>query len=162
MSAWPSLSCWLATLSLSAPSARRDARQRSTPQSLLVIFIGAWLLYRGLRGQSHEHAHNGRAVAIAAGLKPCPLTTFEALNARLEANCLADLDRKASGRSETIGSRLEADLAVFRPLPSVTFEACEKRAAHVSSTLDDHESLTPNPEVENGLASEPPCKEIII
>jgi hypothetical protein len=60
--------------------------------------------------------------------------SFEALNARLEAACLADLDRKASGQSETIGSRLEADLAVFRPLPSGTFEACEKRTARVSST----------------------------
>jgi hypothetical protein len=60
--------------------------------------------------------------------------SLEALNARLEAACPADLDRKASGQSETIGSRLEADLAVFRPLPSGTFEACEKRTARVSST----------------------------
>jgi hypothetical protein len=34
--------------------------------------------------------------------------SFEALNARLEAACLADLDRKASGQSETIGSRWHA------------------------------------------------------
>jgi transposase len=68
-------------------------------------------------------------------LTPVPVAeSFEDLNARLEAACLADLDRRASGRSETIGSRLEADLAVFRPLPSGTFEACEKRAARVSST----------------------------
>jgi hypothetical protein len=60
--------------------------------------------------------------------------SFEALNAKLEANCLAELDRKVSGQSETIGARLEADLAVFRPLPSGAFEACEKRTARVSST----------------------------
>jgi hypothetical protein len=39
-----------------------------------------------------------------------------------------------SAQSETIGVRLEADLAVFRSLPSGTFEACDKRTARVSST----------------------------
>ena len=40
-------------------------------------------------------------------LTPVPTAeSFEELNARLEAACLADLDRKASGRSETIGSRV--------------------------------------------------------
>jgi transposase len=68
-------------------------------------------------------------------LTPVPTAaSFEDLNARLEAACLADLDREASGRSETIGSRLEADPAVFRPLPSGAFEACEKRTARVPST----------------------------
>jgi hypothetical protein len=56
------------------------------------------------------------------------------MNAKLEANCLAELDRKVSGHRETIGARLEADLGVFRPLPSGAFEACEKRAGRVSST----------------------------
>jgi hypothetical protein len=56
------------------------------------------------------------------------------LNAKLEADCLAELDRKVSSCSETIGARLEADLATFRALPSGTFEPCETRAARVSST----------------------------
>ncbi len=56
------------------------------------------------------------------------------LNAKLDAACLAELDRKVSGQSETIGTRLDADLVVFRALPSGAFEACEKRAARVSST----------------------------
>jgi hypothetical protein len=68
-------------------------------------------------------------------LTPVPAAeSLEALNAKWEANCLAELDRKVSGQSETIGVRLEADLAVFRPLPSGAFEACEKRTARVSST----------------------------
>ena len=36
--------------------------------------------------------------------------------------------------AETIGERLRADLAAFRDLPAVPLEACEKRAARVSST----------------------------
>ena len=45
--------------------------------SVLIIAIGLWLVYRALRGHNPEHAHhNGRAVAIAAGFVPCPLTTF--------------------------------------------------------------------------------------
>jgi hypothetical protein len=43
---------------------------------------------------------------------------LEALNTKLEANCLAELDRKVSGHSETIGAWLEADLTVVCHLPS--------------------------------------------
>ena len=86
---------------------------------------------RSLEGKVEGLVKNGRR----RFLTPVPTAeSFEALNARLEAACLADLDRKASGQSETISSRLEADLAVFRTLPSGAFEACEKRAARVSST----------------------------
>ena len=68
-------------------------------------------------------------------LTPVPVAaSFESLNAKLEANCLAELDRKVSGRSETIGRRLEADLGVFRALLSGAFEACEKRVGRVFST----------------------------
>jgi nickel/cobalt exporter len=43
--------------------------------AVLVTSIGAWLLVRALR---HKHVPdgNGRLVAFAAGLVPCPLTTF--------------------------------------------------------------------------------------
>jgi transposase len=67
-------------------------------------------------------------------LTPVPVVeSFEALNAKLEADCLSELDRKTSGQTETIGERLQADLAAFRPLPSGGFEPCEKRTARVSS-----------------------------
>ncbi|WP_088347064.1 MULTISPECIES: ABC transporter permease [Rhodomicrobium] len=44
--------------------------------SVLIVAIGLWVLYRALRGHDHAHAHDSRAVAIAAGFVPCPLTTF--------------------------------------------------------------------------------------
>ena len=83
------------------------------------------------KGKVENLVKNGRR----RFLTPVPTAeSFEVLNAKLEANCLAELDRKANGHSETIGARLEADLSAFRALPSGTFEACEKRAGRVSST----------------------------
>ena len=68
-------------------------------------------------------------------LTPVPSAeSFEALNAKLEADCLNDLDRTVDGQTESIGKRLEGDLNAFRPLPSGGFEACDKRTARVSST----------------------------
>ncbi|MGA9541153.1 MAG: IS21 family transposase [Methyloceanibacter sp.] len=68
-------------------------------------------------------------------LTPVPVAaSFEELNARLEAACLADQDRKAGRHMETIGERLLSDLSAFRPLPTAPFEPCEVRAAQVSST----------------------------
>jgi transposase len=83
------------------------------------------------KGKVENLVKNGRR----RFLTPVPAAeSFEALNAKLEAACLADFDRQVRGQSETIGMRLEADLAVFRALPSGSFEACEKRAGRVSST----------------------------
>ena len=49
-------------------------------------------------------------------LTPVPVAaSFEALNAKLEADCLSELDRGAGSHLETIGVRLQADLAAFRP-----------------------------------------------
>lgn len=68
-------------------------------------------------------------------LTPVPVAaSFEALNAKLEADCLGELDRCAGRHTETIGVRLEADLTAFRPLPPGHFEPCEHRTARVSST----------------------------
>lgn len=68
-------------------------------------------------------------------LTPVPVAaSFDALNARLEAACLADQDRKAGRHEQTIGERLLADLAAFRALPAASFEPCEVRTARVNST----------------------------
>jgi transposase len=68
-------------------------------------------------------------------LTPVPVAaSFEALNAKLEADCLSELDRCAGRHTETIGTRLNADLSAFRALPTGLFEPCEKRSARVSST----------------------------
>jgi len=45
--------------------------------SALIVAIGLWLLLRAL--QPHDHAQastDGRVLAFATGLVPCPLTTF--------------------------------------------------------------------------------------
>ena len=68
-------------------------------------------------------------------LTPVPsAASYEALNDKLEADCRADLGRRAGRRAQAIGERLTADLVQFRSLPAGTFEPCEKRTARVSST----------------------------
>jgi len=47
--------------------------------AVLIICIGVWLVYRAVRDPPHRHwqSHQeGIAVAITAGLVPCPLTLF--------------------------------------------------------------------------------------
>ncbi|PZQ14317.1 MAG: hypothetical protein DI565_12925 [Ancylobacter novellus] len=44
--------------------------------SLLVIGVGLWLLWRALRPHEHTQDRRGLALAVAAGLVPCPLTFF--------------------------------------------------------------------------------------
>jgi nickel/cobalt exporter len=56
--------------------AARRAPAFNAASSMLIITIGLWLLYRALRGHDHRPSHDSRAVAIAAGFVPCPLTTF--------------------------------------------------------------------------------------
>ena len=60
--------------------------------------------------------------------------SFEALNARLAELCRERQGDRAGRHAETIGERLAADLAAFRPIPDGLFEACEKKPAKVSST----------------------------
>ncbi len=70
-----------------------------------------------------------------AFLTPVPvMESYDALNAKLEADCRARLAECAGRNSETIGTRLIADLAAFRALPAAPFEPCEVRTARVSST----------------------------
>jgi transposase len=68
-------------------------------------------------------------------LTPVPVAAnFDEVNARLEAVCLADQDRKVGNNAQTIGERLLEDLEGFRSLPRAPFEACEVKAARVTST----------------------------
>lgn len=42
-----------------------------------IVLIGIWLLYNAVRHRHHEGATtDGRVLAFATGLVPCPLTTF--------------------------------------------------------------------------------------
>lgn len=42
----------------------------------LITIIGIYLLFRAIRPPAHMHARDGRTLAVATGLVPCPLTTF--------------------------------------------------------------------------------------
>ena len=67
-------------------------------------------------------------------LAPIPsFDSFDALNAHLERRCLARMDAKLRGHTETIGQRMERDLEALRPLPAAPYDACEKQAGRVSS-----------------------------
>ena len=67
-------------------------------------------------------------------LVPVPsFESFEALNAHLERRCLARMDARLRGHSESIGQRMERDLEALLLLPAVAYDACEKQAGRVSS-----------------------------
>jgi transposase len=83
------------------------------------------------KGKVENLVKNGRR----RFLTPVPIAaSFDELNARLEADCLKDQDRRVERQQHTIGERLLDDLTAFRPLPPGLFEACEVRAGRVSST----------------------------
>ena len=60
-------------------------------------------------------------------------SSWEELNAQLEAACRTRRERRLRGHKETIGERFERDRAVMLPLPAAPYEACEKISARVSS-----------------------------
>ncbi len=60
-------------------------------------------------------------------------SSWEELNAHLEADCRKRRQRRLRGHTETIGERFERDHAAMLPLPAAPYEACEKIAARVSS-----------------------------
>jgi transposase len=59
--------------------------------------------------------------------------SFAALNTHLLECCRRRLQDRLRGHDETIGERLARDRAAFLPLPATPYDACEKRAARVSS-----------------------------
>lgn len=65
---------------------------------------------------------------------PIPVfATFEALNTHLAECCRKRMGERLRGHTETIGERLERDLAAFqKPLPP-PYDACEKVGTRVSS-----------------------------
>lgn len=68
-------------------------------------------------------------------LTPLPeAASYDGLNVMLTTRCLARQGEHAGRHAATIGERLVADTAALRDLPAVALEACEKRAARVSST----------------------------
>src|SRR5437660_4979964 len=67
-------------------------------------------------------------------LVPVPrAASFTALNEQLLEGCRRRLGDRLRGHDETIGERLARDLAAFQDLPPAPYDACEKKAARVSS-----------------------------
>ena len=67
-------------------------------------------------------------------LVPIPqAVSFEALNAHVLKHCRRRLNDRLRGHGETIGERLARDSAAFLPLPPAPYDACDKKAARVSS-----------------------------
>ena len=65
---------------------------------------------------------------------PIPrFTSFDALNADLEAKCLKRQNDKLRGKRKTIGERLLPDLDALMSLPAVPFDACEKVSTRANS-----------------------------
>jgi transposase len=60
-------------------------------------------------------------------------SSWEDLNAHLEADCRKRRERRLRGHTDTIGERFERDRAVLLRLPATPYEACEKISARVSS-----------------------------
>jgi transposase len=67
-------------------------------------------------------------------LVPVPaVADFAALNAHLERRCLDRLDHRVRGHAESIGERLERDLAALQTRPGAPYEACDRKAGRVSA-----------------------------
>jgi len=59
--------------------------------------------------------------------------SFTALNEQLLEGCRRRLAERRRGHDETIGERVARDLAASQDLPPAPYDACEKKAARVSS-----------------------------
>lgn len=62
---------------------------------------------------------------------PC-VSSLEALNAHLEAQCRKELDKPAPRREETRGALLEEERAHFLELPPTSFAACRQQSTFAS------------------------------
>jgi ABC-type nickel/cobalt efflux system permease component RcnA len=65
----------IAVISRSAAAGGR-APSFEVASAALIVLIGAWLFVRSLRMHEYGQEWSGKALAVATGLIPCPLTTF--------------------------------------------------------------------------------------
>jgi len=90
----------------------------------------------GRPGKGNDKAKSKGLWAMRAATSSYPsrlFESFEALNAHLLECCRSRMADCLRGRDETIGGRLQRDLAAFQtPLPA-PYDACEKVATTVSS-----------------------------
>jgi hypothetical protein len=90
----------------------------------------------GRPGKGNDKGHVEGVIGLGRRnfLVPVPHSeSFEALNARLEEQCLKRQDEILRGHAETIGERLMRDLDALLALPAVPYDACEKVSTRATS-----------------------------
>ena len=86
------------------------------------------------KGNDKGKVEGGVGFARRNFMVPIPeFNTWEAFNAHLEHCCRERQSAILRGHSETIGQRLQADLAAMKPLPAAPFDACDKSHGQVNS-----------------------------
>lgn len=110
-------------------------RQRATQFSALQSHY----LFRDRYGRPGKGNDKGNAEGLVGYSRrnfmvPIPrFASWEAFNADLEARCRKRQNDVLRGEAETIGERLQRDLAALRPLPGAPFDACEQTSGRVTS-----------------------------
>ena len=110
-------------------------RKRATLFSALQSHYLVWDRY-GRPGKGNDKGKVEGIVGYARRnfIVPVPrFASWEAFNADLEAQCRNRQNDILRGHKETIGERLQRDLAAMKPLPGAPFEACAQASGQVSS-----------------------------
>jgi hypothetical protein len=112
-----------------------EQRQRTrTFSELQSYYLFADKFGRPAKGNDKGKVEGLVGYARRNFMVPIPhAASFAELNARLMEHCRRRLNDRPRGHDETIGERLVRDRTAFLPLPATPYEACEKRAARVSS-----------------------------
>ena len=90
----------------------------------------------GRPGKGNDKGHVEGVIGLGRRnfLVPMPrFESFEALNARLEEQCLKRQDAVLFGHAETIGERLMRDLDALMALPPAPYDASEKLSTRATS-----------------------------
>ena len=110
-------------------------RRRAT----LFSGLQSHYLFRDRYGRPGKGNDKGNAEGLVGYSRrnfmvPVPrFASWEAFNADLEVRCRKRQRDVLRGETETIGARLQRDLAELRTLPGTPFDACEQVSARVSS-----------------------------
>ncbi|MGH8057798.1 MAG: IS21 family transposase [Candidatus Entotheonellia bacterium] len=103
-------------------------------QQAFIVFRSHYLFesYFCTPGEGHEKGGVEHSVGFDRRnfLVPIPhVPSFEALNAHLRAQCLADDQRQVTGQPSTIGEAWRREQPCLRPLPERDFACCVTRPA---------------------------------
>jgi hypothetical protein len=94
----------------------------------------SWFTLVGIEGAHEKGGVEGEVGRFRRNhLVPVPeVGSLAALNERLLACCVRDLDRTITGRSETVGARLSEEIEMLRPLPASAFATWEQSTHRVN------------------------------